>query len=354
MPNPAALKPKTVSVIIPTLNEEKTIGLALEALSRQTIPPLELIVVDNGSQDETKGVVESFIERTPILNAILLIEPKKGPSAARNTGIRKARGEILAFLDADAVPNDDWIECLLTLFDPSFSGVGGPCLGFLPGHFMERYFTAVQKSNYRAHELSQEMDLRMNFLLGGNCAFRREALLEMGGFDETLTTSEDMELCQRLLSRRKRLYFDPSLAIRHASDLSILARLKRNFQAGVVQVKVLKHHFPKGVTLCGGGFFRSLKYATGAPFSAMMDPFSITKVLFFLFLAGLFSPYVSIPLWGGLIGLVAWRIHAVYRKAEMSYSLLEFLLVFIFWFLERICLDLGRLSGSLRYGVLYF
>ena len=339
----------TVSVVIPTFNEEKTIRSALEALSRQTVLPVEVIVVDNGSADGTKGVVEKFIQTTPSPKTLLLAETKRGPSAARNRGIRGANGDIVAFLDADSIPKGEWVERLARVLQPPLSGVGGPCLGFLPGHFMERYFTAVQKVHYSVRELSQEEDLRMGFLLGGNSAFRKEALLEAGGFDETLQISEDMELCQRLLAVGKRLYFDTTLAVDHASNRSTWSRLKRNYLAGMVQAKVLKHHFPRGITFYFG-LTKPRRFFRQAPFAAILELFSVAKVSLFLLLTEREMSILLFSLW---VALVGWRIHTVYRKANMRYSFLEFISVLTFWFVERLCLDLGRWRGSLRYGVFY-
>ena len=350
MPSPSASEPKTVSVILPTLQEEKTIHTALEALHRQTVLPLEVIVVDNGSTDKTKEIVEQFIQTTPAPKTLLLIETRRGPSAARNMGIRQARGEILAFLDADSVPRGDWIERIVALLTPPLAGVGGPCVGFLPGRFMERYFTAVQKVNYTARGLSQEEDLRMNFLPGGNCAFRKDTLLEAGGFDASLSISEDMELCQRLLALGKRLYFDPLLTVDHASNRSIASRLNRNFLAGTVQAKVLKHHFPKGVTFYFGGSTKPRRCFRNAPFAAAVDLFSVTKVLLFLSLMEKGIPVLWLFIW---VVLVGWRIDSVYRKAGMRYSFLEIFSVLTFWFVERIFLDFGRWVGSLRTRTFY-
>ena len=350
MPSPAVPESQTVSVIIPTLNEEKTIGSALEALRRQAVLPLQVIVVDNGSTDKTKEGVEQFIQTAPEPRILFLVEAKRGPSAARNTGIRQAKGDILAFLDADSVPREDWVEKIVALLKPPLSGIGGPCMGFLPGHLMERYFTAVQKGTYTAKRLSQEQDLRMNFLPGGNCAFRKEALLEAGGFDESLQISEDMELCQRLLTFGRQLYFDPVLTVDHASNRSIFSRLKRNCLAGMVQAKVLQDHFPKGITLTSGGLMKPRRFFQNASFAAVLDLFSMTKVLLFLCLIEKGIPFLSFLI---LAALVAWRIDSTYRKARMTHTFPELLFVLTFWCVERICLDLGRWSGSFRYRTFY-
>ena len=93
----------SVSVVIPVLNGGETIGDTLAGLMQQVRCPreTEIIVVDNGSKDQTRAVVEKF----PIT---LLTEPKRGPSAARNRGLYTAQGDIVAHLDADTMPTRRW------------------------------------------------------------------------------------------------------------------------------------------------------------------------------------------------------------------------------------------------------
>lgn len=99
-----------VSVIIPIYNEEDTIGKCLESLSQQTYKDLEVIVVDDGSTDETLSKVK---------NVKLLKQEHKGPGAARNLGAKESSGEILVFVDADMTFKPDFVERLV---EPIISG----------------------------------------------------------------------------------------------------------------------------------------------------------------------------------------------------------------------------------------
>ena len=99
-----------ISVIIPTYNEEKVIGKCLESLSKQTYKDLEVIVVDDGSTDETLSKIKGIK---------VLKEEHKGPGAARNLGAKEAKGEILVFVDADMTFEPDFIEKLV---EPIISG----------------------------------------------------------------------------------------------------------------------------------------------------------------------------------------------------------------------------------------
>lgn len=94
----------SVSLVIPALNEEKYIRKCLEAIDKQTVKPLEVIVVDNGSADSTREIAQSF----PFVR--LVREPRTGILYARNKGFNLAKGDIIGRIDADTVLSKNWIE----------------------------------------------------------------------------------------------------------------------------------------------------------------------------------------------------------------------------------------------------
>jgi glycosyltransferase involved in cell wall biosynthesis len=116
--------PTHVSVIVPVLDRESTIEETVRALLGQAYPPdrFEIIVVDNGSTDETITILDRYSSRIRILR-----EGKKGPSAARNAGIRSARYPRIAFTDADCVPDPSWLGELMSyaVHNPGADFVGG-------------------------------------------------------------------------------------------------------------------------------------------------------------------------------------------------------------------------------------
>ena len=112
------MNPICVSVIIPAYNASATIGRALEALSLQKcFQPFEVIVVDDGSNDDTAGIVRAF----PSVR--YLRQDNAGPASARNLGAGSAQGEFLAFTDSDCVPHEDWISQLMAGFSRPQVGV---------------------------------------------------------------------------------------------------------------------------------------------------------------------------------------------------------------------------------------
>ena len=100
-----------ISIVIPTLNEERYVGALLESLARQTFRDFEVIVVDGDSEDATRAVVEGFRDKLPALE--ILAEPKRGLARQRNMGGRAARGERLFFMDADGTVEPAFLQRVL-------------------------------------------------------------------------------------------------------------------------------------------------------------------------------------------------------------------------------------------------
>jgi glycosyltransferase involved in cell wall biosynthesis len=182
-----------VSVVIPVLNGAASIGDTLSGLLQQAAVDfdIEVLVVDNGSSDATRSVVEKY----PVA---LLSESRPGPSAARNCGLQAARGEIVAHLDADTLPTRRWlVEMARAFADPRVVQVAGRMLGYRPSTPAERYyaqwFLDCEEANARA--------LPFPFAASGNMAMRRQAALAIGGWDEAFRVGQDVDLSCRLLRR---------------------------------------------------------------------------------------------------------------------------------------------------------
>lgn len=183
----------SVSVIIPVLNGAATIAQTLGALFNQAAAPAntEIIVVDNGSTDNTRDIVRQF-------DVTLLQEKTPGPSAARNCGLRAATGDVIAYLDADALPTRSWLAELTTAFeDPDVVIAGGRVLGFPPQTAAERFMAAhgiwePENNIFRP---------QFPFVPSLNLAVRREAALAIGGWAEDMLTAEDIDFSYRIQKR---------------------------------------------------------------------------------------------------------------------------------------------------------
>jgi len=181
-----------VSVVIPVLNGAATIADTLAGLlSQASSPTAEILVVDNGSSDATRAIVETF----PVM---LLTETRPGPAAARNRGLQAARGAVIAHLDADTLPTRRWLAEIAAPFaDPGVTQVAGRMLGYRPSTpaecYYAQYFLDCEEENAHAAELP--------FAAAGNMAVRRDAMLAVGGWDEAFRVSQDVDLSYRLQRR---------------------------------------------------------------------------------------------------------------------------------------------------------
>lgn len=174
-----------ISVVIPAYNAEPFIGRAIESVLAQTRPAAEIIIVDDGSNDATGDVVESFGAR-----ALLVRQENAGPSAARNHGTRLAQGEWIAFLDAD----DAWLPEKLEKQLP-YLGEDGIGAVHSPTD------TCLSDCDYEG-ELTFERLWQQNPIGTSSVVLRKAAWMDVRGFDEDreLTCVEDYNLWLRLLA----------------------------------------------------------------------------------------------------------------------------------------------------------
>jgi glycosyltransferase involved in cell wall biosynthesis len=191
-----------VSVVIPTFNRCRELVRALRSLPKS----VEIIVVDDGSTDDTRERVREF--NHPQLTYVR--KRNGGPASARNLGIERATGPIIAFTDDDCEPIGRWPWTLVERLKgegPQVAGVGGRVLPMRKG-LISRY--------YDFHRIL-EPPSSCSYLVTANCAYRKSVLTRVGGFNESLTTpgGEDPELSVRIRRLGFRFVFEPTAVIRH-------------------------------------------------------------------------------------------------------------------------------------------
>ncbi len=215
-----------LSVIVCTRNRAELLRLCLESLVHQqkgTPEVYEILVVDNGSTDHTREVVDAARRSFPRVR--YLYEDRLGLSIARNAGVDRAAGEILCFLDDDAVASSNFVSELVRSFeDPEVASVAGKIValwpdGDPPDWFSPRYANVVAETSFG--ETARWMK-RNEFPFGANMAFRKEIFRRLGGFDENLGKrgenniwGEEIDLCHRMQEKGLKFLYSPRSCVRH-------------------------------------------------------------------------------------------------------------------------------------------
>lgn len=231
-----------VSVIVPVHNGAGTIEACVRALLAQDYPRdrYEVLVVDNRSTDGTPELVA----REPV--RLLREEAIQGSYAARNRGIREARGEVLAFTDADCIAHPGWIrQGVRALAQPGVGCVGGRILAHAPRTLAQRYAAATGA-------LSQEAALWENAfkpaVYTANAFYPKAAVERVGGFDPRVRSGGDADLAWRVQSQLGlSAAFAPEAVVEHEHRARVrdLLRQKRNYGYGSV-VNYVKHRQAMG------------------------------------------------------------------------------------------------------------
>ncbi len=212
-----------VSVIIPVLND-KRIELCLSALAHQTYPKdrYEVIVVDNGSKNQVE--IKKIVEKFPF--AVFSHEPYPSSYAARNRGISLAKGEVLAFTDADCIPYNNWLEKgVNSLLDvPNCGLVGGRIVFF--GKEPKR-MTATRFYESKTY-VNQELYVRnIHFAAACNLFTRREVIERVGAFESLLKSGGDFEFGRRVFGAGYTLSYEKEAVAFHFLRENLKAFLKR-------------------------------------------------------------------------------------------------------------------------------
>ena len=207
-----------ITVIVNTYNEERNIETCLDSLMASDYPHLEVIVCDDGSTDSTVDLARRYP-----FNVLAL--PYIGLSAARNAALKEAKGEIVAYLDADAACHRDWpYHLVLSMEDSAISATGGPNLPFSDAGFVER--AAALSPGAPAEVLLT--DTRAEHVPGCNMAFRKADLESVGAFNPEFTSAgDDVDVCWKLLDAGHEIGFSPAAQVIHHRRGTIRGYLKQ-------------------------------------------------------------------------------------------------------------------------------
>jgi glycosyltransferase involved in cell wall biosynthesis len=204
----------SISVVVPTYNRADMIGRALESIFAQSFADIEVIVVDDGSTDQTSAVVRALAADHQ-RSVHYSFQENRGCAAARNRGIELATGEFIAFLDSD----DEWSQGAIESMVATLEASGAD---FVYSPAVEVRKDGSEYINYPVAAGSPQTFAREHFIScntkNGTVLFRTEAVTDVGGFDETLRHNEDSDMLQRLAIRHRAAYLaEPTLRMFHHS-----------------------------------------------------------------------------------------------------------------------------------------
>ncbi len=202
-------KETTFSIIIPAFNEERHIAACLKAIADLDYPreSINIWVVDNGSTDRTVEIAKGF--RVNVLR-----DSTKNVSGLRNFGAEHARGDVLAFVDADCLVARDWLKNAVQYMDKvDMAAWGAPPVLPEESTWVQRTWSLVRLKEKEVQEV--------DWLESMNLFVRKELFTKVGGFDESLVTCEDVDFCYRLLPFGK-IISDARMKVIHLGEASTL------------------------------------------------------------------------------------------------------------------------------------
>lgn len=184
-----------VTVIIPCLNAESTLGEAIESVFAQSAAPLEVLVIDDKSRDRSVQVAQSFGSQVRVL-----ANPGRGPGAARRLGVEQARGEYIAFVDADDAIEPEKHERQLAVFEENgpYTVVHTGSILFWPDG---RRSTTTRSSGEAATGRCTRVIFEHNPVCGASCMLSRKVVLELGNYDADLFGTEDLGMSLQASTR---------------------------------------------------------------------------------------------------------------------------------------------------------
>jgi len=245
-----------ISVVVCSHNGARTIRDSLEGLRRLDYPNYDVIVVDDGSTDDTAAIASQYDVR-------LIRTPNRGLSSARNTGLAAATGEIVAYLDDDAYPDPHWLTYLAATFlSTSHAGVGGPNIA--PAGDGAIAECVARAPGGPVHVLVT--DREAEHIPGCNMAFRTAYLEAVGGFDPRFRTAgDDVDLCWRLQDRGWTLGFHPAAMVWHHRRNSVRTYWRQQIGYGRAEA-MLERKWPEKYNDVGHVRWTGRMYGSGLPY----------------------------------------------------------------------------------------
>jgi mycofactocin system glycosyltransferase len=304
-----------VSVIIPVKDQFVEVVECLEALEELDFPreKLEIVVVDDHSKMEISQLETSFDVR------VIRQEITRGPAFSRNYGVSYARGDILAFLDADCVPGEDWLSELLPFFQASSIGaVGGYIEGYYQESFLDKYEEVSSSLNMGRSIILEGKSNNSFYVPTANLLVTREAFNKCGGFEEDRRIGEDVDFCWRLRNSDYWLIYAPygTVAHKHRGDLEKM--LKRRGEYGTSEASLYRTHRDKK-KIFNLSVYPALVFLALAVALVMLNPYPLCAI----------PPLFLFELWRKSVTLKKHKMPL--PAGQIAYSILRTYLSFFYF-----------------------
>ena len=228
-----------ISLCTIVLNEEKTIEKLLESLLSQTLKPLEIIIVDGGSTDNTINIITKFQKKHPLIK--LYIKKSNIPEA-RNFAIKKAKGDLIAFIDAGCFAKKDWLEKLAKILQEKKADIASSL-------YEMKTKTPVQKAFSFFVGVPKEYFKEKDFLPSTRSVlFKKSVWEKLGGFNENLSAGEDHEFFLRAKEKNFRFanLFSAKVVWFDFENLKLPDMIKKFFNYAKGDAQTLIFWSPKG------------------------------------------------------------------------------------------------------------
>ena len=314
LPHRALTEAPSVSVIVCSYNGGRTLARCLESLGKLSYPNYEVILVDDGSTDNTAEIAARFP------NVRYIHQTNHGLSHARNTGAAAAKGNVFAYTDSDCMADPDWLYYLIgTLTSGDYAGVGGPNVSPPARNSIQACVAAAPGGP--SHVLLT--DTVAEHIPGCNMAFYRWAFENVGGFDpEYLKAGDDVDFCWRLQQAGFVIAFSPTAIVWHHRRFTLREFLKQQEGYGeaesLLRFKHLIFFGPTGTAkwrgqiygaprftwfinrpviyhgIFGEGFFQSMYATPQSDVAAYLSSIEWFALTLFLFGVGIFLPALRI------------------------------------------------------------
>ncbi len=355
LPHRALPRTPSVSVIVCSYNGGQTLAACLDSLGRINYPDYEIILVDDGSTDNTAEIARRYSQVRYIR------QDNRGLSHARNTGAQAARGEILAYTDSDCMADADWLYFLIsTLLSGNYAGVGGPNVPPPAQNWIQACVAAAPGGP--SHVLLT--DTVAEHIPGCNMAWYRWAFDNVGGFDPDYhKAGDDVDFCWRVQQSGHEVAFSPAAVVWHHRRFTLHAFQRQQEGYGEAESMLrFKHLIFFGPTgnakwrgqiygsprfswfinrpiiyhgVFGEGFFQSIYPTPQSEIAGYLRSVEWFALTIFLFGLGIFLPEVRIVpylMFGGTLCVaLSYMLHAHIEPKFDTIPARLLVMVLAFW-----------------------